>query len=69
MTVTRMADEGRLPSVVVRRGRVQKVRRIPLAVRFTWRGWRDGHLAGECGVVLRSDPGDTLACGDHSSEM
>ncbi len=31
MTVMRMADEGRLPSVVVRRGRVQKVRRIPRA--------------------------------------
>jgi excisionase family DNA binding protein len=31
MTVARMADEGRLPSVVVRRGRVQKVRRIPRA--------------------------------------
>jgi len=31
MTVARMADEGRLPSVVVRRGRVQKTRRIPQA--------------------------------------
>jgi excisionase family DNA binding protein len=31
MTVARMADEGRLPSVVVRRGRVQKTRRIPRA--------------------------------------
>jgi excisionase family DNA binding protein len=31
MTVTRMADEGRLPSVVIRRGRVQKTRRIPRA--------------------------------------
>ena len=31
MTVTRMADEGRLPAVVVRRGRVQKTRRIPRA--------------------------------------
>jgi excisionase family DNA binding protein len=31
MTVARMADEGRLPSVVVRRGRVQKIRRIPRA--------------------------------------
>lgn len=31
MTVTRMADEGRLPSVVIRRGRVQKIRRIPRA--------------------------------------
>jgi excisionase family DNA binding protein len=30
-TVARMADEGRLPSVVVRRGRVQKTRRIPRA--------------------------------------
>jgi excisionase family DNA binding protein len=30
-TVARMADEGRLPSVVVRRGRVQKIRRIPRA--------------------------------------
>ena len=29
MTVARMADEGRLPSVVIRRGRVQKMRRIP----------------------------------------
>jgi hypothetical protein len=26
-----MADEGRLPSVVIRRGRVQKIRRIPRA--------------------------------------
>jgi len=31
MTVARMADEGRIPSVVVRRGRVQKIRRIPRA--------------------------------------
>lgn len=31
MTVARMADEGHLPSVVIRRGRVQKVRRIPRA--------------------------------------
>jgi excisionase family DNA binding protein len=31
MTVARMADEGRLPSVVLRRGRVQKTRRIPRA--------------------------------------
>jgi len=31
MTDARMADEGRLPSVVVRRGRVQKTRRIPRA--------------------------------------
>lgn len=31
MTVARMADEGRLPSVIVRRGRVQKTRRIPRA--------------------------------------
>jgi excisionase family DNA binding protein len=31
MTVARMADEGRLPSVVIRRGRVQKTRRIPRA--------------------------------------
>jgi excisionase family DNA binding protein len=31
MTVARMADEGRLPSVVVRRGRVQKTHRIPRA--------------------------------------
>lgn len=30
-TIARMADEGRLPSVVVRRGRVQKTRRIPRA--------------------------------------
>ena len=29
MTVARMADEGQLPSVVIRRGRVQKLRRIP----------------------------------------
>ena len=28
MTVARMADEGQLPSVVIRRGRVQKIRRI-----------------------------------------
>lgn len=31
MTVARMADEGRLPSVVIRRGRAQKIRRIPRA--------------------------------------
>jgi excisionase family DNA binding protein len=31
MTVARMADEGLLPSVVIRRGRVQKMRRIPRA--------------------------------------
>ena len=31
MTVTRMVDEGRLPSVVVRRGRVLTARRIPRA--------------------------------------
>jgi excisionase family DNA binding protein len=31
MTVARLADEGRLPSVVIRRGRVQKTRRIPRA--------------------------------------
>lgn len=31
MTVARMADEGRLPSVIIRRGRVQKTRRIPRA--------------------------------------
>ena len=31
MTVARMADEGRLPSVVIRRGRVQRIRRIPRA--------------------------------------
>jgi excisionase family DNA binding protein len=31
MTVARMVDEGQLPSVVVRRGRVQKTRRIPRA--------------------------------------
>jgi excisionase family DNA binding protein len=31
MTVARMADEGGLPSVVIRRGRVQKIRRIPRA--------------------------------------
>jgi hypothetical protein len=31
MTVARMADEGQLPSVVIRRGRVQKTRRIPCA--------------------------------------
>ncbi|MGN6174691.1 MAG: helix-turn-helix domain-containing protein [Streptosporangiaceae bacterium] len=31
MTVARMADEGRLPSVVIRRGQVQKIRRIPRA--------------------------------------
>ena len=31
MTVARMADEGRLPSVVIRRGRVQKTRRVPRA--------------------------------------
>jgi excisionase family DNA binding protein len=30
-TVTRLADEGVLPSVVVRRGKVQKIRRIPRA--------------------------------------
>ena len=31
MTVARMADEGTLPSVIIRRGRVQKIRRIPRA--------------------------------------
>ena len=31
MTITRMVDEGTLPSVVVRRGKVQKIRRIPRA--------------------------------------
>lgn len=31
MTVARMADQGHLPSVVIRRGRVQKTRRIPRA--------------------------------------
>ena len=31
MTVARLADEGHLPSVVIRRGRVQKTRRIPRA--------------------------------------
>jgi excisionase family DNA binding protein len=31
MTVARMVDEGRLPSVIVRRGRAQKTRRIPRA--------------------------------------
>jgi excisionase family DNA binding protein len=31
MTVARMVDEGRLPSVIVRRGRVQKTRRVPRA--------------------------------------
>lgn len=31
MTITRMVDEGRLPSVIVRHGRVQKTRRIPRA--------------------------------------
>ena len=31
MTVARLADEGHLPSVVIRRGRVQKIRRIPRA--------------------------------------
>jgi excisionase family DNA binding protein len=31
MTVTRMVDEGILPSIIIRRGRVQKIRRIPRA--------------------------------------
>ena len=31
MTVARLADEGRLPSLIIRRGRVQKIRRIPRA--------------------------------------
>ena len=31
MTVARLAEEGHLPSVVIRRGRVQKTRRIPRA--------------------------------------
>ncbi len=31
MTVIRMADEGLLPAIVVRRGKVQKIRRIPRA--------------------------------------
>jgi excisionase family DNA binding protein len=31
MTVTRMVDEGQLPAVVIRRGAVQKIRRIPRA--------------------------------------
>jgi excisionase family DNA binding protein len=31
MTIARLADEGRLPSVVIRRGKVQKTRRIPRA--------------------------------------
>ncbi len=31
MTVIRMADEGQLPAIVVRRGKVQKIRRIPRA--------------------------------------
>jgi excisionase family DNA binding protein len=31
MTVARMADKGQLPSVIIRRGRVQKTRRIPRA--------------------------------------
>src|SRR6266487_2133603 len=31
LPISRMADEGRLPSVVIRRGRVQKTRRIPRA--------------------------------------
>ncbi len=31
MTVIRMADQGQLPAIVVRRGKVQKIRRIPRA--------------------------------------
>ncbi|HEY2641425.1 MAG TPA: helix-turn-helix domain-containing protein [Streptosporangiaceae bacterium] len=31
MTVARLAEEGHLPSIVIRRGRVQKTRRIPRA--------------------------------------
>jgi excisionase family DNA binding protein len=42
MTVARMADEGRLPSVVIRRGRVQKIRRIP-------RAFVDRIVADACG--------------------
>ena len=42
MTVARMTDEGRLPSVVIRRGRVQKMRRIP-------RAFVDRLVADACG--------------------
>ncbi len=31
MTVIRMADAGQLPAIIVRRGKVQKIRRIPRA--------------------------------------
>lgn len=31
MTVIRMVDEGQLPAIIVRRGKVQKIRRIPRA--------------------------------------
>jgi len=31
MTVVRLADEGQIPSIVVRRGKVHKIRRIPRA--------------------------------------
>lgn len=31
MTVIRLVDEGQLPAIIVRRGKVQKLRRIPMA--------------------------------------
>ncbi len=31
MTVTRLVEDGRLPSVIIRRGKVQRTRRIPRA--------------------------------------
>jgi excisionase family DNA binding protein len=31
MTVIRLVDEGQLPAIVIRRGKVQKIRRIPRA--------------------------------------
>jgi len=31
MTVIRLVDEGQLPAIVMRRGKVQKIRRIPRA--------------------------------------
>jgi excisionase family DNA binding protein len=53
MTVARMADEGRLPSVVVRRGPVQKTRRIP-------RGFVERMVADAC-AGMRVDMEDYAA--------
>jgi excisionase family DNA binding protein len=67
MTVARMADEGRLPSVIVRRGRVQKTRRIPRAfvdrmvadacagIQVDMEEYAVGWLAGQAGLVETPD--------------